>query len=343
MNLSSEINALNSNITADNIGLGFFESLKKSKPIFHAYSAVTLYRAYIMEYIILLWDNTYSLLINNTARSLKLREIGTDNLLGKEFINSTGYRRLVELQYFLEHNYFNRYSLIRYLTQAWANYLFNKQEHYPFIPLGRIYSDKVKHQYLELSKGLADKTVYQDNLSFTDDPLTIALLNYYYYLDTDKSPQLVKSFELSLKTSLDESVAAGYRKVLNTKDSTLIMHYINSVGLQRESFTASYGDTLLLNKDIMMFSDISLQERANNYLASGGYEQTSIPVTITLSISRLSFYSKLLNVICKKQLNCNPMSSKEVAIYRKLGFKVSNTSRVDVGSSSNNGKSSECS
>lgn len=93
----------------------------------------------------------------------------------------------------------------------------------------------------------------------------------------------------------------------------------------------------------MTFSDMSLQEQANNYLANGGQEQASIPVTITLSISRLNFYSKLLNVICKKQLNCNPMSSKLVAEYRKLGFIVSNTSRVDVGSSSNNGKSSECS
>lgn len=343
MNLHSEINALNKTITVNNIGLGFFESLKKSKPIFNTYSAVTLYRAYIMEYIILLWDNTYALLINNTTRSLKLREIGSNKLLGKEFINSTGYRRLVELQYFLENNYFERYSLIRYLTQAWANYLFNKQEHYPFIPLSRIYSDKVKRQYLELSKGLADKTVYQDNLSFTDDPLTIALLNYYYYLDTDKSSQLISSFEKALSTSLDASIAQGYHKISNTNDKTLKMHYINSVGLQKDSFTASYGNTLLLNKDIMSFSNIGLQEQANNYLANGDYEQCSIPITITLAISRLDFYNKLLTVICKKQLNCNPMSNDKVVEYRKLGFRVENTNRVDIGSSSSNGKSPKCS
>lgn len=335
MNLHNDIVSLRESTTVNenNIGLAFFENLKKTKPIFYKYQAETLYRAYLMEYIILLWDNAYYLLINNSNRSIKLRGISND-LLGTDFLNSTGYRKLVETEDFLEHNYFSRYSLIRYLTQAWTNYLYNKQEHYRYIPLNRIYGDKVKSQYLELSQGLADYTVFEDNLSFTDDPATIAILNYYYFLDNDMSADLIKSFEVSLSTSLNEDVERGYKKVKATKDKALIMHYINAVGIQEESFTASYGDNLVLNRDVMHFNNSSLQELANNYLANGNENSIcSVPVTLTISISRFGLYYKLLGIISRKLLGCSPLIKRQLNKYKELGFTVSNINKVYVGSS----------
>lgn len=320
-------------VEENNIGLNFFENLKKSKPIFYKYSAQTLYRAYLMEYIIILWDNDYYILINHVNNShaefkTKLRGISED-LLSSSFLNSTGYRKLVELQYFLENNYFERYSLIRYLTQAWSNYLYNKQYHYRYIPLNRIYSDKVKKQYLELSQGLADKTVYSDNLSFTDDPVTIALLNYYYYLDRDNYSNLVNSFEASLKTALDDKLVNNYKKIKATKDKGLIMHYINSVGIQRESFTASYGDTLILNQDIMNFKDTDLQCSAFDYIATGN-SNCSIPVIINLALSKAGLYHKLFRAFCTKSLECKPLNINQLNKYKQLGFTVDKINRVHV-------------
>lgn len=335
MNLHQDIVLLNeaTAINENNIGLAFFENLKETKPIFYRYQAKTLYRAYIMEYLILLWDNAYYLLINTSKQSARLRGISED-LLGGDFLNSTGYRKLVEVEDFLEHNYFSRYALIRYLTQAWTNYLYNKQEHYRYIPLNRIYNKKVRQQYLELSKGLADHTVLEDNLSFTDDPATIAILNYYYFLDDDKSGALIKSFELSLSTSLSEEIEQGYQKVKATDNKSLLMHYINAVGIQEESFTASYGDNLILNRDVMQFKDSYLQEQANNYLANGNSKEIcSVPVTLTISISRFGLYYKLLGIICKKLLGCSPLTIKQLNKYKQLGFRVNSFNKVCVGSS----------
>lgn len=333
MSLMADLKSLsdNASINEYSIGLPFFKSLQKNRSLFNNYSPITLYRAYIMEYIILLWDNTYYLLINNGARSTKLRGI-SDNLLGQNFINSSGYVQLVKLQDFLEHNYFDRYSLIRYLTQAWSNYLFNKEERYRYIHLDRIYSSKVKQQYLELSQGLVDDTIKEDNLSFANDPVTIALLNYYYYLDEFRYNKIVDSFELSLFTSLDDKLADKYGTIKNTEDKALIMGFINAVGIQRESFTTSYGNNLLLNQNIMTFEDIDLQCKADRYLANGNKFETDLPITITLSLSRLGLYKKLLNTICSKQLGCRPLDKEELKKYKQLGLQIDTINSIRLES-----------
>ncbi|QHJ85486.1 MAG: hypothetical protein [Bacteriophage sp.] len=313
-----------------NIGLAYFEKLKMAKPIFRSYKPETLYRAYIMEYIILLWDNAYYFAINTVTNRTKVRGIN-EELLGKEFIDSVGYAKLVALQDYLENTYFTRYSLIRYLTQAWSNYLFNKYERYRYIPLNRIYSDKVKAQYYELSKGLFDKTVRYDNLSFTTDPVTIALLNYYYYLDESKYADMVQSFELSLTTAYDDKLESQYNKVKETNNKAMIINFINAVGLNRDVFTASYGDTLILNNEIMTFNgnDI-LQQQANNYLASGGHARTDLITNLTLALSNFGTYDKLLRVLCKNRLECSPLTDANIKNYRELGFNISNIKSLNL-------------
>lgn len=332
MSLQKDIDSLysNTNITDSKIGLAFFDKLR-TRPTFKKYSAVTLYRAYILEYIILLWDNTYYTLINTNMKNGKLRGI-TNNLLGNGFINSVGYSKLVELQCFLEHNYFSRYSVIRYLTQAWSNYLFNKHTHYYFMPLNRIYSDKVKKQYLEISQGLADETVYYDNLSFTDDPVTIALLNFYYYLDTDKSKDVLNTFERALSEDIDYDLKEEYKKVRATRDKSLILHYICSVGMQKQSYSVSYGDNLMLNQDVMAFTNSSIQTKANDYLSTN-IPICSLPVSITLAISRVGFYHTLLRVVCEKQLGCEPITIEQLDKYKQIGIKVDSINKIKVGSS----------
>lgn len=325
MSLYNDLAILNTDVKINEktIGLALFENLR-SNPIFNNYQATTLYRAYIMEYVILLWDNAYTLLINKNTSNLKLKGI-TESLLGSDFIHSSGYKKLIELELFLENNYFDRYALNRYLTQAFSNYLFNKQEHYTHISLDRIYSNKIRKQYLEISQGLADKTVYKDNLSFTEDPVTMALINYYYYLDKNKYYNLVNTFKLSLATCLDKDIKCYFNKIEAIDDKSLMMHYINTIGIIKDSFTVSYGNNLLINQDILTYSDTSKQMQADNYLIGG--QECSTAVTITLALSRLGTYHKLLTVVCKKQLGCLPITKKQLNEYKEIGFNISDISR----------------
>jgi hypothetical protein len=330
MSIHNELSLISNKDKVSNaISSNTFNTIKKRNTFFNKYSVKTLYRAYILEYIILLWDNTYSILINNKSRTPKLRGLNT-KFLGKDFIYSSGYKRLVELQFFLENNYFNKYAVIRYLTQAWSNYLYNKGEHYTYIPLSRIYSDKVKLQYLELSKSIKDKTIYQDNLSFTNDPVTLALLNYYYYLDINRHDAIVNSFEQSLASCLNDAIRLQYQLVKKENDKALLLHYIMSVGMQKDLFSVNYGYNLILNQNILAFADLNRQIEANNYLVLG--KDCDTDITVTLSLSRFDFYKNILSLMCKQQLSCLPISVDKLKFYSKLGLKVTDTNIVLIES-----------
>lgn len=331
MSLMSDLAHINNinNLTKETLSFDYFKNLAK-KSVFKDYKPETLYRAYILEYILLLWDNTYLVLINKNNRNLKLRGI-SEHILGNTFINSNGYHKLIKLEYFIENNYFSKYAVIRYLTQAWGNYLYTKTTHYTYIPLNKVYADKVQKQYLALSKGLTDKVVYQDNLSFTDDPVTIALLNYYYYLDTDRSTDLINSFELSLTNSLDKIIKEEYNILRKNKDITMLLNFINIVGREKESFTASYADTLLLNQNTMTFDNMEIQTKANDYLATTS-EECNPMQAITLSLSRLGMFKEILKVACKKRLGCNPLDSTRLDKYKQLGFKITTTNKLIIES-----------
>lgn len=338
MSLQDDLEGVNNyaGFNKGNIGLAYFDKLR-AKPFFCNYAASTLYRAYIMEYLILLWDNTYYLLINRNSKRPKLHGV-TNEILGAKFLKSGGYKRLVELQYFLENNYFSRYALNRYLTQAWTNYLFNKQISYRFIPLNRIYASKVKKQYLELSEGLADETVYMDNLSFTNDPVTIALLNYYYYLDRDNYKNLISAFESTLSSNFNIDMLKKYYAIKDTRDMALILYFIFTVGNQYEPYTVSYGDNLLLKQDIKVFLDSNQQQEANISLV----EDCDTATTITLALSRKGTFKEILHVICKKQLGCNPITQKQISQLKSMGYRINDINDIRV-SISNYDKDTECS
>ena len=331
MSLRDDLKAINKSsnvLNKNNLGLSFFTQLATNKK--YHYKPETLYRAYILSYIAKLWDNFFYICTNASIKHTKIKGLGT-GLLDSKYLSSALYFDFVKLEDFLEANYFSRYSGVRYLTQAYTNYRFNKKEHYRFIPSYSLFSDKARQSYLALSKGLSDGSIKQDNLAFMSDPVTVALMNYYYDLDKPYDKHIYADFKTSLDSSYEkEAVSALIKPIELIKSKSVMMYTIANIGLTLQDFSFSYADNFLISYKVSNFADDQLCYFSDNYLVSGNYNEDAYPYNVTIALSRLFSLKDLLTVCANKRLGCSPIDDSGLDKLRGLGVELDKMNRINL-------------
>lgn len=317
-------------ITESTLGTALFKKFAK-KPAYKEYTFKQLYRAYILAYLVRLWDNYYYLSLHTGMRANKLEGLSKD-LLPANFMETRLYDTLLKIEVAIDSKpqFKGKYSIVRYLTQAFRNHLYNVHDSYKHITLGALYNPSIVKSYYALSQGLQDQTIHRDELDLMGDPVTLALVNYHYYLDTNREPELVRSFIESARGNHSrEKIKALIDACMALDSNSLLMYLLANIGLTIEGFSFSYADNYLLSRHLINEAPLDVKNYAMSYAVTGSYKKES-DYFICLHLATIGMYDKLFNVQLAKQLKCKAVDKDMLKEYKKIGIATDKVDRINL-------------